>query len=439
MTLQGRISFIVVVTFVSFWTAASYFSINKLERDIANSMDNRLQATAAMMQNILHSPAANPSIVGKLGSFNANDAGTAKGLACKISSLSGEVIATSHPDTFARAANVTPGFDVVEENNIKWRTYTSQTPSHTITIADKLSERDALYYQTVVTTALPSAIALLISILFIHIAVKKSLAPLHKLSNTLQHRGINDLRPVKLNTAFAELTPLVDSQNALLARLQHAIEREKSFTDNAAHELRTPLTGILSQLQVARVTEGAVHDKAIKHCEASAHKLQKLIEGLLLLSRVEAGKDLQVLNKWSPVAEVNSIIAEFGADAEKIDVEIDAQDPISQLPLFAIQVISRNLIDNALRYGDKNTRVAFSLHAMSWGVDITCRNKGAVSEENLSQLTHRFWRGSVQPGSGLGLAVVEAITTRFNGNIIIENGADDTFCVSVQLRSTNSR
>lgn len=68
-------------------------------------------------------------------------------------------------------------------------------------------------------------------------------------------------------------------------------------------------------------------------------------------------------------------------------------------------------------------------------MQITCKNRGSVSEENLNRLTHRFWRGSMQPGSGLGLSVVEALATQFNGDVVIQNDADNMFCVSVQLRT----
>ncbi|MEI8651249.1 histidine kinase dimerization/phospho-acceptor domain-containing protein [Paraglaciecola sp. Hal342] len=113
------------------------------------------------------------------------------------------------------------------------------------------------------------------------------------------------MNPIQLKHKLVELTPLIDSQNTLFKKLENVIEREKSFTDNAAHELRTPLTGIISQLQVAKVTEGENREKAIKQSLYSAIRLQSLVENLLLLARIENKYALQNFKKLEFTQRIN--------------------------------------------------------------------------------------------------------------------------------------
>lgn len=436
MTLQARLSLIIISTFISFWAITSYFSVSKLENNIELSMDNRLQATAAMMQNILQITSRDNIRLTGNNPVLVNDAATSKGLACRVSSLSGKVVANSHPNVFKEIKIIEPGFSIVEEDNIKWRTFTSKTAEHTITIADKMSERSALYYQIAISTAIPSALGLIISLAFAWVAVRHYLNPLETFSNSLKDRNIKDLSPVVLNSSLKELQPLVDSQNELLSRLKDSIEREKSFTENAAHELRTPLTGIISQLQVAGITDGEVHNNALAQCEVSAQLMSKLIDDLLILSRLESGVGFHIDGEWQLKHEIDSLLNEIGDARNRIDVIIPVNLSIDWMPSFALNVICRNLLDNAIRYGDKGN-IQLNVISEVDGLSVLVTNSGTIEEKKLKMLSHRFWRDSVQEGTGLGLAIVEALAKQFDGHIEFEQKTNNIFSVFVRLRKQN--
>ena len=172
----------------------------------------------------------------------------------------------------------------------------------------------------VIVSALPTLISLVVSLLVIWFALGRELRPLQRLKDAITNRSPNDLNPIRLRHNLQEITPLIDSQNQLFTKLENAIEREKAFTDNAAHELRTPLTGIISQLQVAKVTQGETQQRAIEKSLFSARRLQSLLENLLLLARVDKAPIEQHVQPWELSKELSNLLTELGCENNDIQV-----------------------------------------------------------------------------------------------------------------------
>jgi signal transduction histidine kinase len=146
--------------------------------------------------------------------------------------------------------------------------------------------------------------------------VSNALGPLNSLA--LQIAGVDEH---SLATRFdaanvpAEILPIVERANCLMLRLEQAFIQERTFTADVAHELRTPLAGLRSTLQVAlsRPRDSAEYREAMNACEAISAGLQRLVETLLTLARLEgddAAKDwghidvsVLVENAWRPFEE----------------------------------------------------------------------------------------------------------------------------------------
>jgi signal transduction histidine kinase len=91
-----------------------------------------------------------------------------------------------------------------------------------------------------------------------------------------------DLLRLPLDRTPAEVMPLADSLNKLLGRLSESIDRERSFTADAAHESRTPLAAIQVQAELAlTATEGEQRRRAIEHVIAGVHHTSRLVQRLL--------------------------------------------------------------------------------------------------------------------------------------------------------------
>ncbi|MEG3766213.1 histidine kinase dimerization/phospho-acceptor domain-containing protein [Alteromonas sp. 14N.309.X.WAT.G.H12] len=423
MSLRLKLLLIIAPVFSFLWLIASYFSVTQLKDEIHQAMDNRLVSTARMVSNlVLSSQQTNPTF-GLEVTRPFNDSGSAKGLACKISSLNGEIIANSHPDELNLPSVLPSGFDSVAIEGIKWRVYTLNTPHHSISIAERLSERQSLFIEIVLVNALPTLIAFLVSFIFIWFALGRELRPLQQLRKAISDRSPQDLKPIQLEHNLVELTPLISSQNRLFKKLNKVIEREKSFTDNAAHELRTPLTGIISQLQVAKVTEGNDREKAIQQSLYSATRLQKLVENLLLLARKENRQAFQDFEKWNLHSELTNVFDELNLSKDHINVQVDASPTNNHMPAFAFNTIIKNLLENALQHGLADSAISLVIQETKRRFTIKVTNRAVLSHHTLENMTQRFWRASSAQGNGLGLAIVKTFVDELDGRMdfIYEN------------------
>ena len=424
MSLRLKLIAIIAPVFFVLWLTASYFSITQLKSEINQAMDSRLASTARMMNNLMLSDQNSLSNLGLSPNGTFNDAGTLKGLACKISALNGEIIANSHPQELTLPNTLPSGLDTVIVENIEWRVFSLKTEKHTISIAEKLSERHAIFVQMVIVSALPTLISLVVSLLVIWFALGRELRPLQRLKDAITNRSPNDLNPIRLRHNLQEITPLIDSQNQLFTKLENAIEREKAFTDNAAHELRTPLTGIISQLQVAKVTQGETQQRAIEKSLFSASRLQSLLENLLLLARVDKAPIEQHVQPWELSKELSNLLTELGCENNDIQVHTNASKRLSHIPVFAFTIVMKNLIDNARQHGVKGMPISIAIEEDDNVFVIRVSNHATLNTETLAYMKRRFWRESHSQGNGLGLAIVNALVEALNGTFNVNYEGD---------------
>ena len=424
MSLRLKLIAIIAPVFFVLWLTASYFSITQLKSEINQAMDSRLASTARMMNNLMLSDQNSLSNLGLSPNGTFNDAGTLKGLACKISALNGEIIANSHPQELTLPNTLPSGLDTVIVENIEWRVFSLKTEKHTISIAEKLSERHAIFVQMVIVSALPTLISLVVSLLVIWFALGRELRPLQRLKDAITNRSPNDLNPIRLKHNLQEITPLIDSQNQLFTKLENAIEREKAFTDNAAHELRTPLTGIISQLQVAKVTQGETQQRAIEKSLFSASRLQSLLENLLLLARIDKAPIEQHVQPWELSKELNNLLTELSCENSDIQVHTNASKRLSHIPVFAFTIVMKNLIDNARQHGVKGMPISIAIEEDDNVFVIRVSNHATLNTETLAYMKRRFWRESHSQGNGLGLAIVNALVEALNGTFNVNYEGD---------------
>lgn len=437
MSLRVKLLLIIAPVFTLLWLIASYFSITQLKDEINQAMDSRLISTARMVNNLVLSSQQAKTTFGLEAAKPFNDTGSAKGLACKISLLNGEIIATSHPDELNLPSLLPSGFDSVVIDQKKWRVYTLNTQHHAISIAERLSERRAIFIEIVLVNALPTLIAIFVSFIIIWFALGRELRPLQLLKKAVSDRSPQDLKPIQLKHKLVELTPLIDSQNALFKKLESVMEREKSFTGNAAHELRTPLTGIISQLQVAKVTEGESRETAIKQSLYSAIRLQRLVENLLLLARIENRHALQNFESWNLNSELTNVLTELKLGSDDVAVQADISSKINHIPAFAFNIIIKNLLENALQHGEADSAISLAFQETENNFLIKVVNHAVLSGDTLENMTQRFWRDSSARGTGLGLAIVKALVDELDGTIDFLYESNKQFSVQIEFPLDN--
>ncbi|MDD2700938.1 MAG: ATP-binding protein [Sideroxydans sp.] len=248
--------------------------------------------------------------------------------------------------------------------------------------------------------------------LFILIAIRFGLRPLNKLTASLQRLQPEQLSPVELQAAPAEITPVVEALNNLLTRTASVIENERRFTADAAHELRTPIAALQSQIQAAQLaTSAAERDDCLRKSLQGTERMSHLVGQLLTLSRLDelsAPALLEPLNLAELARACSAELAPLALD-KHIVLELNGDSATAVMASEELlHILLRNLLDNAIRYTPQNGRVSIDVADNT----LTITDSGCgVAEDDLPLLGQRFNRfdRSAQDGVGLGLSIVQRI------------------------------
>ncbi|ODN43968.1 ATP-binding protein [Piscirickettsia litoralis] len=259
--------------------------------------------------------------------------------------------------------------------------------------------------------------------------------PLNRIRTLLAKRGHDNLEdPIELRQAPEEIRPIVEELNSLFSRLQGAFEREKRFTADAAHELRTPLAAIRTHSQIAsRSAENKNALDALSKVTKSVDRATRVIEQLLVLSRLEPQDKLLPEGPVNISSFSQELLVDLVPMALAKNIELSLNAP--KKPLFIetqsamLNILIRNLIDNAIRYTPDQGEVEINLSPdpQKGGVQIEVIDSGpGVPPELRRRIFDRFYRqvGNKAEGSGLGLSIVQLIVHLHNGTISADSRLD---------------
>jgi len=276
-------------------------------------------------------------------------------------------------------------------------------------IAEPLEDRAATALEASLSLFAPLAALIPLSFLGVWLVVRRNLKPVRQLSGAVATRGAGDLSPLDAPGLPAEIAPVADAVDALLARLRRALEAERSFATNSAHELRTPIAAALAQTQrlVAETGEDAARERG-RRIEASLTRLARISEKLMQLARAEGG-GLLAEEPRDLMAVLTFVADEFRntpGDADRLRLHVaEGAAPVSRLDPDAFAILLRNLVENAIRHGDPAEAV--DIHVEPGGVLRVVNGGPPVPAAMLADLCGRFARGgSEADGAGLGLAIV---------------------------------
>jgi signal transduction histidine kinase len=225
-----------------------------------------------------------------------------------------------------------------------------------------------------------------------------------------------------------EIRSLSRSFNAMADQLDRLIAQQKAFAGDASHQLRTPLTAL--QLRLERATEMLETDPAgaaerIEAAMVETDRLQRLVEGLLVLSRSEnADKITRDICDAAQTARERILNWEALASEQNVSLRINAPEHamIAAIPGAVEQVID-NYIDNALEVVPSNSIITVEITADSEFTKISVIDQGpGIPEADIDKAFNRFWRArSDTHGSGLGLAIVDRLATASGGRAELVN------------------
>ena len=222
----------------------------------------------------------------------------------------------------------------------------------------------------------------------------------------------------------------------------------RDFVGNVSHELRTPVTAILSaaetmEMALAKDPEGAKRFLGI--IERNAARLQRLIEDLLDLSRIESRELRLRPERFGFEAFATHLLGMFRerADKRKIALKLDAAKTVEvEADRRALEQVVTNLVDNAVKYcpeGSSVTLRAERADGAAPGVRLRVEDDGSgIEEKHLGRLFERFYRVDAgrsreMGGTGLGLSIVKHLVEAMGGTIEVRStvGRGTTFDVRI--------
>ena len=220
-----------------------------------------------------------------------------------------------------------------------------------------------------------------------------------------------------------EVERLGETLNAMLARLEAALERERTFVADAGHELRTPLALLRTELELAlRHGEGVEELRAaLRRSSEEVDRLTQLAEALLLIARSDQGQLGLRLELLEPADLLDAIATRFEWRASEAARAISTSaEPGIELHAdrMRLEQALGNLVDNALRHGDGEV----SLSARSHGgmIEFHVRDQGGGFPPGfIADAFTRFARPDQSRsgvGSGLGLSIVRTIAEAHGGS-----------------------
>jgi len=217
-----------------------------------------------------------------------------------------------------------------------------------------------------------------------------------------------------------------------LTELRRLENVRRDFVANVSHELKTPLTSIsgYAETLLTDVPDAATSQHFLQIIVSNARRMQRLVDGLLDLSRIESGR-------WQPRPEavevattarevISSLADRAIARGVTLDVQVPDDTPVVFADPDALRQILTNLVDNSIRYAPRGM-VTCSARALDGGVEVSVSDDGAgIGSEHLPRIFERFYRvdpsrSREEGGTGLGLAIVKHLTEAHGGRVAAES------------------
>jgi two-component system phosphate regulon sensor histidine kinase PhoR len=227
-----------------------------------------------------------------------------------------------------------------------------------------------------------------------------------------------------------------------VTRLRQLEAMRQEFVANVSHELRTPLSLIKSAAETmldSGQDDPAMRRRFLEIIDRHANRLTHLIDDLLLLSTLDSGRMRLELQPVSLRAAVQEVAEDFQMRARVRGVAIDNQvagDLLVRADPDRLRQVLSNLVDNAIKYGRDDGRVALAAAAAPDGrTEVSVHDDGpGLPAEAQPRIFERFYRvdkarSREQGGTGLGLAIVKHVVQAHGGEVRVESraGSGTTF------------
>lgn len=276
--------------------------------------------------------------------------------------------------------------------------------------------------EAIASLAVPSLLIITLALVLCLQAVKWITRPLRKLQHHLENRTEDNLEPIDYHSSVQEIDAVTLAINQLLSRLTTSLERERLFTADVAHELRTPLAGLRLHLELLERNSHVPVQPLIARLDQMTNSVTQLLQ----LAR--AGQSFTSGN-YQDVALIEDVVL---ATENELRMMLAQREQTLRLRLpqevhvrgdtTLLQVLLRNLVENAHRYSPEGTIISVSIAATPYPALIVEDEGPGVDESKVGELSKAFVRMDRRFGGvGLGLNIVSRIVQLHKGWFGLEN------------------
>jgi two-component system sensor histidine kinase MprB len=454
VTLRWRIALILAVVALGVGAFAAIASYVRTESQLKSSIDDTLKSAAAAVN------VSGPDQGGR-GRGDRDGFGPGGGPGCPVAGAfqtasAAQLVSPSGAVTACIAGG--PALPVTDEDralrsgHVELRTIEIDgqsyrllsTPWHdggTLQIARSLAESDGVLSRLRLQLAAVVGIATAVAAALGWAVATRLVRPIVRLRDTTHQIATTlDLStPIDVK-APGEVGSLASSFSTMVAEVGRSQDQQRRLVSDASHEMRTPLTSLRSNVELLRQIELLPPDE---RREVIGDVLDDVDELSALLGElVELASDLAAAEPEEPVRLGDLARAVAARTQRRTDREVTVDDTA------AVEVVGRprqleraisNLVDNAVKYSAPATPIDIVVN----GTRVTVGDRGrGISADDMERIFDRFYRAvdvRTQPGSGLGLSIVDEIVRSHGGSVFARSRAGGGAEVGFTLPGPASR
>lgn len=441
-SLKQLLLFSLLITSISVWFITTYLDYTNTEKEINALFDAELAQSARILDNLLEGLTQQHSLsqhwMSKKSLITLPDKILAHDYERKLAfqlvakkhgilNKYGLILRTDTAPNFP-LSDLDNGYNHIILNGNTWYVFSlsDSDDNYIIHVAQHGDIREQLITRVSQHFIVQFLIRLGLFAVLIWLIIGYFLKPIEQLAQQLAHRKASYLEPLLFEKLPLELIPFVTALNNLFSRLKQTFENERRFTADAAHELKTPLAGLRTQAQVAlKTTDEKIRNQALKRIEQVVDRMGHVTQQLLILAQIEADADFLIKQNCNLTELLIQISGELEPNAYQRQIELTFlhdQQLFINANLALIEILIRNLIDNAIKYTSPGGQIQISLENIHNIPQFCIEDSGpGIMKTDYEQVFKRFYRnvetaGKTQ-GSGLGLSIAQRIVNLHEAKI----------------------
>ena len=338
------------------------------------------------------------------------------------------------------------GYSDILKGGEQWRAFQVSMPSSDaldqfVVVAEKQKIRQEIIHEIALSTAVEQLLLLPALLLLLIWLINQYFRPISEMRSAIAQRNLHRLDRIYISKNTTELAPLVEALNSLLAELEQAWQREKRFTRTAAHELKTPLTILrLNAESALKSNDPEQLREDLTNILQGIDRTDRLIHQLLTLAKVDSIGTL-TFHRVELSAMLKAVVADLVPLALKQDqdISLNSEEVYLSGDKLLLEVLFRNLIDNAIRYSGKHSVISVDVMQDRQFIQVSVSDSGPTIPKAIRErLFEQFYRGASQigDGAGLGMSICKDITSLHGASIEVtaQEGELNRFLVRFPIR-----